>query len=128
MPKIWLAKFSQTYDYLVNKNNFSCNDKTYNAGDDFDKTDVTIRRLRQLYESRKIIVKEPNIDLTTDEQSDTIIPEIRKVGTAWMGVFVGEKQIGKSVRTQEEAQVILDHYIAHEEIEEASSDDDTGDE
>lgn len=38
-------------------------------------------------------------------------PEIRKAGPAWRKVFVGDEQIGKAVKTDEEAQAIVESYM-----------------
>lgn len=93
MSKIWLSKFDPTRDYVVNKPMLSVGEKVLFAGDDFDKSLVSTRRLRQLYEVRKIAVK-------------TVVPkgpEIVKAGPVWRKVMLNGEQIGKTVKTDEEA-------------------------
>jgi len=49
--------------------------------------------------------------LTTDTNSVSVMPEIRAAGPAWNKVFLGDVQIGKTVRTKEEAQEIIDQWL-----------------
>lgn len=49
--------------------------------------------------------------LTNDEKHDIIMPEVIQAGPAWKKVMLGKEQIGKSVRTDEEAQAIIDEWL-----------------
>lgn len=44
-------------------------------------------------------------------EPDTSFPEIVKAGPVWKKVMLGDEQIGKSVKTEEEAQAIIDEWL-----------------
>ena len=52
--------------------------------------------------------------LTTDEKRDIVMPEVVQAGPAWKRVMLGGEQIGKSVRTDEEAQAIIDEWLENQ--------------
>lgn len=99
-----MLKFCPEDDFLVNRYNFSFAGKGYGYREPFDKTSVSIRKLRQLFDARLIVpVEQP---LTKEDVSATF--EIRQAGPAWLKVYKDGEQIGKAVRTREEAQAIVD--------------------
>ena len=51
-----------------------------------------------------------NKPLTETENDDTVIPVIKAKGPAWFGVYFKGEQIGKSVRTEAEAEEIKQEY------------------
>ena len=101
MPKIWLPKFDPKREYVVNKPMLSVGDKILFAGDLFDKSLVSARRLKQLYEFRKIALTKEETVSRTDK------PTIVKAGPVWRKVMLGEVQIGKSVKSDDEALEII---------------------
>ena len=120
MPKIWLPKFDPKREYVVNKPMLSVGDKILFAGDLFDKSLVSVRRLKQLYEFRKIALTKEETVSRTDE------PTIVKAGPVWRKVMLGEVQIGKSVKSDEEALEIIAAWklenVKSSGIENSSSD------
>ena len=54
-PSIWQDKFDRERAFSVN-HPFTCAGKKFAAGDMFDKTLVTTRRLRQLYDKRLLLM------------------------------------------------------------------------
>lgn len=104
MPKIWLPKFDPKREYVVNKPMLSVGDKILFAGDLFDKSLVSVRRLKQLYEFRKIaLTKNEAITIISTIEEPTIV----KAGPVWRKVMLGEVQIGKSVKSDDEALEII---------------------
>ncbi len=117
-PKVFLPRFNPEATYTVNKSNFICSGVEFAIGDIFDKSLVNVRRLRMLYEARKIVVAEEHKvsdekDLTNTNDS-VIMPEIVKAGPAWKKVVLNGEQIGKSVKTEEEAQAIIDEWLENQ--------------
>lgn len=53
-----LKPFDRDQDFIV-KRSIKCSGKSYNPGDKLDKTRLTTRRLRQLYEQRIVVMVEP---------------------------------------------------------------------
>jgi len=104
MPKIWLPKFDPKREYIVNKPMLSVGGKILFAGDLFDKSLVSVRRLKQLYEFRKIALTKEEIVSRTDE------PTIVKAGPVWKKVMLGTVQLGKSVKTEKEATEIIEEW------------------
>lgn len=52
-----------------------------------------------------------NKPLTETENDDTVIPVIKAKGPAWLGVYFKGEQIGKSVRTEDEAEEIIEEWL-----------------
>lgn len=107
--RLWLDRFDSEQTFIVNKSNLIFNGEALEVGSVFDKSLVNVRRLRQLYENRKIVFADDN-EVLTEEQNSVIMPEIKTKG-AWLAVYAGNEQIGKSVRTEEEAQEIIDEWL-----------------
>lgn len=112
-----MLKFCPEDDFIVCRYGFSYAGKGYGYGEPFDKTGVSIRKLRLLFDARHItpIEKQPEPvkeNLTTDEKTDkkTDKFEIKQAGPAWVKAYKNGKQIGKAVRTREEAQAIIDEH------------------
>ena len=55
-------------------------------------------------------------NLTIAQEYDSI-PQIVKAGPVWKRVMLGDQQIGKSVKTDEEAQEIIDNWLKENSIE-----------
>lgn len=104
MPKIWLPKFDETREYVVNKPLLSVAGRMFFAGDPFDKSLVSTRRLRQLYEFRKIALTKEEIKVVVTSIEE---PTIIKAGPVWRKVMLGDIQIGKTVKTDDEALEII---------------------
>ena len=111
----FFKRFDAEKEYIVLKN-MTINGKELVAGTVFDKSIMPIHKVKRLFETRKITTLESLFDksvvieekpLTNVKESDTIEPEIRQAGPAWMKVFVNKNQIGKTVRTQKEAEEIV---------------------
>jgi len=95
-------------------------------GEVLDKSLMPMYKIKRLFETRKItpeysLYNPADIsavverkDLTTDENNDIVIPEIVQAGPAWKRVMLGNEQIGKSVRTDEEAQAIIDEWLENQ--------------
>ena len=50
----------------------------------------------------------------TNTSDNAIMPEIVKAGPAWKRVMLNGEQIGKSVKTDEEAQAIIDEWLENQ--------------
>ena len=71
-PSIWQDKFDRERTFSVN-HPFTCGGKKFAAGDIFDKTLVTTRRLRQLYDKRLLLMRpEQSADLLASDGNITV--------------------------------------------------------
>jgi hypothetical protein len=98
-PSIWNAKFDRSKDFVVSRP-FRLRGIDLVAGDPLDKTMVTTRTLRQLYESRKIKVATVT-DADPDEAFQPADRTIRNVGFGRFAVFRGETRVSKSMTKAE---------------------------
>ena len=131
----FFKRFDPTAEYVVLKDMVIAGVEI-KRGEIFKKSLMPMHKIKRLFEARKItpdyslydrddiitpavetpketVIVEETL-LTNDENHDIVMPEIRAKGPAWMGVFLGEEQIGKSVRTEEEAQAIIDEWLANQ--------------
>lgn len=115
--KVFLPRFDPEAEYVVNKGNFVIQGRAFDVGEPFDKSLVNVRRLRQLYETRKIIVKSNEEKSLTSVEETVIMPEIVKAGPAWKKVMLNGEQIGKTVKTEEEAQAIIDEWLENQKLQ-----------
>ncbi len=105
-------------------------------GEVLDKSLLPIHKIKRLFESRKITpdyslydrddIVTPAVEtpketviveetpLTNDENHDIVMPEIKAAGPAWFKVWLGEEQIGKTVRTKLEAEEIVAEWLANQ--------------
>lgn len=65
---IWLTKFDPAVDYLANRV-MTVSGKKFAVGDLFDKQLVPTRRLRQLYECRKLLPASPEVAAALKERA-----------------------------------------------------------
>lgn len=101
-PSIWNAKFDRSKDFVVSKP-FRLRGIDLVAGDPLDKTMVTTRTLRQLYESRKIKVATIT-DTDPDQAFQPSDRTVRHIGRGRFAVFRGETRITEQPLTREEAE------------------------
>lgn len=77
--KYWLQRFDPTAEFEIAKHHLTFGDKQFFLGDKFDKTLVSTRRLRQLYESRRLAMVEgtgaPSRVSWRDEQPANVTTE-----------------------------------------------------
>jgi hypothetical protein len=99
-PSIWNAKFDRDQDFVVSKP-FRVRGIDLVAGDTLDKTMVTTRTLRQLYESRKIRVA--TVKSNPDNEFQPADRTIRHIGRGRFAVFRGETRITEQPLTKDEA-------------------------
>jgi iron only hydrogenase large subunit-like protein len=99
-PSIWNAKFDRNQDFVVSKP-FRVRGIDLVAGETFDKTMVTTRTLRQLFESRKLKV-------ATIPSSPTTAPAggltIQHLGFGRYAVFKGDVRLTPEPLTKAEAE------------------------
>jgi len=121
----FFKRFDPSAEFIVLKN-MVVNGVEVKRGERFDKSLMPTHKIKRLFETRKITpeaslynpadiaavveVSEENI-LTNAQENDIVMPEIRKKGVAWFAVYLGEEQIGKSVRSEDEAQAIVDEWL-----------------
>lgn len=98
-------RFDPTQEFVAIKN-FLYGGKSYTNGEPFDKADHPAHKLRRLFDTRKIAPVESGF-----VPPRRVTPEIRKAGPVWRKVFVGDEQIGKTVKSDEEAQAIVESYM-----------------
>ena len=136
----FFKKFNPQAEYVVLKD-MVLGGVEIKRGDVLDKSLLPMHKIKRLFETRKITPdyslydreSEPEIvaetveevteeivaetveveetPLTTDEKRDIVMPEVVQAGPAWKKVMLGKEQIGKSVRTDEEAQAIIDEWL-----------------
>lgn len=127
--KTWLKKFDPEMEFVVSKTGFlDIDGKRVELGERLVKEDYNPRRLRQLYESRRIAVdisvatliaeaekkaaleSEPNIIVEPfDFENGRII--IKEEEKGWIKVYVDSEQIGKATRDRKEAEEIALEWI-----------------
>lgn len=100
-PSIWNAKFDRSQDFVVAKP-FRVRGIDLMAGDPLDKTMVTTRTLRQLYESRKIRVATFKSD--PDNEFQPADRTVRHIGRGRFAVFRGDRRITDQPMTKAEAE------------------------
>lgn len=93
-PSIWLDKFDRGNDFVVFRP-VKVRGVVLVPGDQFDKTTVTTRTLRQLFESRKIKVSQISND------KDLIV---KHIGRGKFGVFKDGARLTDQPMTREEAE------------------------
>jgi len=101
-------------------------DKEYLPGDTFEQVDdgrdwLAMKMMgmivdipdEEIFESPDQEIIEPikEKDLTLDDNSVNVEPEIKAAGPAWFKVWLGDEQLGKAVRTKDEAQEIIDQWL-----------------
>jgi hypothetical protein len=94
---IWNAKFDRANDFIVSKP-FRVRGIDLVAGDAFDKTMVTTRTLRQLFESRKLKVA------TVPIPAQPLPFRVKHIGAGRFGVFHGDERLTAEPLTREEAE------------------------
>lgn len=105
--RVFLRKFDPTLDYVAAKTNFSAGGKQIPVGEKIDKDSFSTRRLRQLYEWRRIAPVIREKDLTKAVKHDNVSSvEIKKSSgpAPWFTVYKDGEKIGKSFRHEKEAQ------------------------
>ena len=117
MHKIWLNKFNPEWDFVCNKPKLAMGSKSYGVGETVDKSLVSERRLKLLYESRKIIpvetkevvaAKPGTVETSPTTSEPALKPEITgPLQGGWYRVMLGDEQIGKSTRDRDEAELIV---------------------
>lgn len=128
---IWLPKFSADAAYVV-RGDMTIGGRLFKAGEPFDKSAVTTRRLRQMYESRKLYAvaetedepaPEAEIEAAGGDAADAATDEAETPPTrsavivearGWHTVMDGEMKIGKSTRDEDEAAETKRAYEAGE--------------
>lgn len=112
--KVWLKRFDAALDFVVAKNTLTVNGETLSIGEPFDKTRVTARRLRLLYDSRRIApVVEIDNPAVIAEIVTTIdlVPKIVKGQRGYMHVEVDGEKIGKSSRNEAKLADVVRDYL-----------------
>lgn len=97
-------RFDPAHEFVAIKT-FLYGGKDYVAGEPFDKADYPAHKIKRLFDARKIAPVE------RDFVPRRVKPEIRKAGPVWRKVFVGDEQIGKTVKSDEEANEIIENYL-----------------
>jgi hypothetical protein len=106
-PKFFL-KFDPSREYTCRRA-FLFGGRQYNVGDRFPLDNVSLPKAKGLWASGRIVpVMKSEKPLTIEEKSD--IFEIKQAGPAWVKAYKNGKQIGKAVRTREEAQEIINEH------------------
>lgn len=100
-PSIWLDRFDRDQEFEVRRP-FRAAGVDFNRGDTFDKTLVTTRTLRQLYESRRIQVA---TNSPAPPPEPPVLPlRVRHIGAGRFGVFRGDDRLTEEPMTREEAE------------------------
>lgn len=93
-PSIWLDKFDRDNDFTVSRA-IKVRGVMLSPGDPFDKTTVTTRTLRQLFEGRKLRISQVAND------QDMIV---KHIGRGKFGVFKSGVRLTDLPMTREEAE------------------------
>lgn len=102
-PSIWNAKFDRSDEFVVYKP-FRVRGIDLAAGDAFDKSMVTTRTLRQLFESRKIrVATVATVAATTASASGDGLT-IQHLGFGRYAVFKGDLRLTPEPLTKAEAE------------------------
>ncbi|MBL4800151.1 MAG: hypothetical protein JKY50_22360 [Oleispira sp.] len=114
--KVWLKRFDPALNFVVAKSTLTVAGDKLSLGDPIDKTKLTPRQLRLMYDSRKIvpIVNENKINNPAEMVEATVIdlvPVIEKKKAGWLQVVVNGEKIGKATRDEEEASRIVKEYL-----------------
>lgn len=100
-PSIWNDRFDRSQEFVVQKP-FRLQGVDLVAGDPLDKTMVTTRTLRQLYESRRIKVATVSIDPA--EEFQPADRTVRHIGRGRFAVFRGDRRVTDQPMTKAEAE------------------------
>lgn len=97
-PSIWQDRFDRDQDFEVLKP-FRASGIDFDRGEPFDKTLVTTRTLRQLYDSRRIIVATNSTPVTISGAKT-----VQHIGRGRFAVFQDGKRITDIPMTKDEAE------------------------
>ena len=107
-------------DFIAIKN-FETGGIEYKPGMRFDKNCMPAHKVKAMFNSRKITYADAMFNpaeivsaLTNDQEYDTInlVPEIKKGAFGWLTVSVNGKQIGSKTKDAEEANRIVNEWLA----------------
>ncbi len=93
-PMIWQDRFDRSNDFVVLRP-VTVHGVALTPGDPFDKTTVTTRTLRQLFDQRKI-----NVSQIANDQGLIV----KHIGRGKFGVFTDGKRLTVEAMTREQAE------------------------